>query len=298
MATGSMTVAEKIESDANIRDTLFADVQWVLPTRFLSWCMYKLTRVEAPWFKDRFIRFFLRLFPQIDLSEAELARGEDYKSFNHFFTRALNPGTRNLAPEPAVICPVDGTISQLGQIESGRIFQAKGHSYSAAELLGGAENAVPFENGEFATIYLAPYNYHRIHMPLGGVLKYWRYVPGRLFSVNAATARAMPNLFARNERVIAVFDTPRGPLAMVLVGALFVGSMETVWSGLVTPPHKREDDSGNYEPMSPITLARGQEMGRFNMGSTVILLMGSKAVAWDSAIKAGDAVKLGQKLGM
>ena len=285
------------QSDASYKDLLFADVQMILPTRFLSWCMFKLTRIESEGFKNWFIGFFLKLFPTIDLSEAEFSRAEDYRSFNHFFTRALKPGARPLAPAPAFLCPVDGTVSQLGRIEEGRIFQAKGHHYTAAELLGSEENAAPFNQGEFATIYLAPYNYHRIHMPADAKLRYWRYVPGRLFSVNAATARAMPRLFARNERVVVVFDTAQGPLAMVLVGALFVGSMETVWAGLISPPHKRSDDAGNYTPMQPVSLARGAEMGRFNMGSTVILLTGPKGVQWDPSLKNGTVVRMGQSIG-
>lgn len=284
------------KTDATAKDLLFTDLQLVLPTRFLSWCMYKLTRIEAAWFKNAFIRIFLRLF-KIDMQEAEFAIPENYTSFNHFFTRALKPGVRPLAPAPAAVCPVDGTVSQLGPITDGRIFQAKGHDYSVAELLGSEENAAPFLGGQFATIYLAPYNYHRIHMPLTGTLKYWRYVPGRLFSVNAATARAMPRLFARNERVVVSFDTRHGPMAMVLVGALFVGSMETVWAGQISPPHKRQDDGGNCTTMSPLQLLRGAEMGRFNMGSTVILLTGPQAkLAWDAALTPGATVRMGQAL--
>jgi phosphatidylserine decarboxylase len=280
---------------AGFRDLLFADLQLVLPTRLLSWCMYRLTRIRAPWFKNAFIRIFMRLF-SIRLDEAEFEVPENYESFNHFFTRALKKGVRPLAPEPATLCPVDGTVSQFGAIEDGRLFQAKGHRYSAAELLGSDENAAPFLGGQFATIYLAPYNYHRIHMPLTGELLWWRYIPGRLFSVNSATARAMPNLFARNERVVAVFDTRFGPLAMVLVGALFVGSMETVWAGQISPPHRRSAGDGNYTPMSPVQLLRGAEMGRFNMGSTVILLSAGRRLRWHESLAPGLPVRVGQTL--
>ncbi|MGH8455740.1 MAG: archaetidylserine decarboxylase [Stenotrophobium sp.] len=285
------------ENAGSMGDRLFASIQLCLPTRFLSWLMYKLTRIETVWFKNAFIRVFMRQF-DISLAEAEYERPEDYRSFNHFFTRALKPGARAIAAEPAFLSPVDGTISQLGAIVDGRIFQAKGRDYSALELLGGdALSAKEFAGGQFCTIYLAPYNYHRIHMPTTARLRHWRYMPGRLFSVNPATARAMPNLFARNERVVAMFDTDRGPLAMVLVGALFVGSMETVWAGQISPPHKRVSEGGNYVMGSLVKLARGEEMGRFNMGSTVILLTAPGAVNWDGIAQPGATVRMGQALG-
>ena len=284
-------------TDASFKDRLFATVQLALPTRFLSWLMYLITRLEWPWFKNWFIRVFMRGF-NISLAEAEHPQPEDYASFNAFFTRALKPDARGIAPAPAFLSPVDGTISQLGSVRDGRIFQAKGHEYSAVELLGGdALTAREFIGGQFATIYLAPYNYHRIHMPVSGRLRHWRYVPGRLFSVNPATARAMPGLFARNERVVAIFDTDIGPLAMVLVGALFVGSMETVWAGQISPPHKRHSEGGNFITNLPIKLSRGDEMGRFNMGSTVILLTAPGAVQWDGVARPGATVRMGQALG-
>jgi len=284
-------------TDASRKDRLFVALQLRLPTRFLSWLMYLITRVEASWFKNAFIRIFMRGF-NISLAEAEHERAEDYRSFNHFFTRALKPGARNIAAAPAFLSPVDGTISQLGTIKEGRIFQAKGHDYSVVELLGGdALTAREFMGGQFNTIYLAPYNYHRIHMPVNGRLRHWRYVPGRLFSVNPATARAMPGVFARNERVVAIFDTDIGPVAMVLVGALFVGSMETVWAGQISPPHKRETEGGNFMTDLPISLERGEEMGRFNMGSTVILLTAPGAVQWDGVAQPGATVRMGQAIG-
>jgi phosphatidylserine decarboxylase len=259
--------------------------------------MYLLTRIEIGWFKNVFIRVFMRGF-DISLAEAEHRRPEDYRSFNEFFTRALKPGARSIAAEPAFLSPVDGTISQVGTVQNGRIFQAKGHDYSVVELLGGdAITAREFIGGQFSTIYLAPYNYHRIHMPVAGRLRHWRYVPGRLFSVNPATTRAMPGVFARNERVVAIFDTDIGPLAMVLVGALFVGSMETVWAGQISPPHKRQTEGGNFISDLPIMLERGQEMGRFNMGSTVILLTAPGAVHWDGIAQPGATVRMGQAIG-
>jgi len=285
------------ETDASRADLAFAALQRVLPTRFLSWLIYLVTRVRNKAFKNAFIRVFMSIY-RINLDEARFSRIDAYESFNDFFVRALKPGARPLDPTPqSLASPVDGTISQLGDIVDGRIFQAKGHSYAATELLGGdPQLAAPFRNGRFCTIYLAPYNYHRIHMPLDARLTHWSYVPGRLFSVNPATARALPGVFARNERVCAVFDSEAGPFAMVLVGALFVGSMETVWAGRISPPHKRSGVE-HFEPIHPVSLARGDEMGRFNMGSTVILLTGPGAVAWEPLLRCGSELRMGQKIG-
>lgn len=284
---------------ASFGDKAFALLQLCLPTRFISWLVYRLTRIEHPGFKNAFIKGFMSVF-KISLDEAEHGRPEDYVHFNAFFTRALKPGVRPIAPDPqAFISPVDGTISQLGKIDGDRIFQAKGQSYTAAELLGGDEElAKPFVGGEFCTIYLAPYNYHRIHMPVRGTLSEWLLVPGRLFSVNPATARAMPRVFARNERVVTLFDTAFGPMALVLVGALNVGSMETVWAGQITPPHVR-GGVGRWIPGEPVRLERGAEMGRFNMGSTVILLTPPGSVSWDATATATAAstVRMGQRIG-
>lgn len=283
-------------STVSLRDRLFAGVQHLLPTRLLSFGMYQLTRIELGWFKNAFIRIFMHGFG-ISLAEAEHERPEDYRHFNAFFTRALKPGARPLAPAPAFLSPVDGTLSQFGPVEHGRLIQAKGHDYRAQDLLADPVLAGEFAQGDFATIYLAPYNYHRIHMPASARLREWRYVPGRLFSVNAATARAMPRLFARNERVVATFDTDQGPLAMVLVGALFVGSMETVWAGQISPPHRRDSVSVALRPATPVTLQRGAEMGRFNMGSTVILLTAPGMVRWNHDLQPGQALRMGESLG-
>lgn len=285
------------QTDASKADQLFALLQRILPTRWLSLQIYRITQIRHPGFKNALIRLFLRGFT-INLAEAEYSAPEFYDSFNHFFTRALKPGARPLPADPrALASPVDGTISQLGDIRNGRIFQAKGHDYSVVELLGGdEETARTFINGRFCTIYLAPYNYHRIHMPLGGTLRSWSYVPGRLFSVNAATARAMPRLFARNERVNTLFNTDAGVVGLTMVGALFVGSMETVWAGRISPPHERGEPSF-YESMKPVKLERGDEMGRFNMGSTIILLLPPGAVDWDPTLQPGQPVRMGQSLG-
>jgi phosphatidylserine decarboxylase len=191
---------------------------------------------------------------------------------------------------------VDGAISQFGPIRQGTLFQAKGHHYSAAQLLADEELARHFWNGSFATIYLAPHNYHRVHMPCTGRLRSWAYVPGRLFSVNPSTARAVPGLFARNERMVALFDTPSGPLALVMVGAIIVGGIETVWNGRLTPPHRRNAAPTYYEPMQPLLLQRGDELGRFHLGSTVIVLAPNGALDWEKHLSPGREVRLGEAL--
>lgn len=287
--------------EASIGDQAFGLFQQILPTHFLSRFIHWATRVELPWFKNTFIKIFMKGF-NISLEEAQIQNPHSFRSFNEFFTRALIDGVRPLPEQADALCsPVDGRVYQAGDIVEGRIFQAKGRHFDALELLGGdAERAAPFLGGRFATIYLAPSNYHRIHMPVAGKLRETVYVPGRLFSVNPATARALPNLFARNERVAAIYDTPVGPMAMVLVGALFVGSIETVWAGEITPPHRGKvqhwsnlDDQGQHL----IEQARGEEMGRFNMGSTVILLFGPDAVQWAEHLETNMPVKMGQRLG-
>lgn len=285
------------EPETSTGDRLFALIQQLLPTRWLSTAVFHLTQIEAPWFKNALIRLFLKGFT-IDLSEAEYERIANYRSFNHFFTRALKPGARPLPSDPQVfVSPVDGTVSQFGDIRDGRLIQAKGRDYSLLELLGGEPTlADKFARGRFCTIYLAPYNYHRIHMPITGRLSHWSYVPGRLFSVNSATARALPNLFTRNERVNAIFDTDAGPVGLAMIGALFVGSMETVWAGRITPPHLR-DEPHHYQPMESVTLGRGDEMGRFNMGSTVILLLPENGLDWEPTLQPGQAIRMGQALG-
>lgn len=273
----------------------FVALQKILPTLLLTTGMHHLTRVKQRAFKNAFIRVFMRMF-DISLEEAEVQNIDKFKDFNEFFTRALKPGVRPLAEgDNQLLCPADGRVSQFGKIQAGRLLQAKGIDYSAAALLGDAERAAAFENGDFCTVYLAPYNYHRLHMPVTATLTHWRYDPGRLFSVNAATAMLLPGLFHRNERLTAFFDTDYGPMAMVLVGALMVGGLETVWSGPVTPPHGAPAEG--YEPMRETRLPAGAEMGRFNMGSTVILLSAPGAVRWSETLQAGQAVQMGQSLG-
>jgi phosphatidylserine decarboxylase len=276
-------------------DRLFVAFHSLLPSHFLSWLMFHVTRISAPWFKNAFIRAFCRIY-RIDLEEAEFGLAHSYRDFNHFFTRALKPGARPLDPDPhALVSPVDGAVSQLGPIREGTMIQAKGFDYAVSELLGGSKTAALFQKGAFCTLYLAPFNYHRIHMPTNGKLREWGYVPGRLFSVSTQAVRTIPRVFTRNERVYAVFETDHGPLAMVLVGALFVGSIETVWNGRITPPHGQP--AGAYTPMSPVVLLRGREMGRFNMGSTVILLAPPGMVGWRPQLGPQVPVRVGQALG-
>lgn len=276
-------------------DRTFVALHSVLPTHFLSWLMFKLTRIEHPGFKNAFIRFFLKLYPTIDMDEAELGQAQSYRSFNHFFTRALRTGARPVDPNPhGLSSPVDGAISQFGAVSNGTLIQAKGFDYSVADLLQGSKAAALFQKGSFATIYLAPFNYHRIHMPANGRLREWGYVPGRLFSVSKLAVRTIPQVFSRNERVFAVFEGDHGPFAMILVGALFVGSIETVWTGMLTPPHGQ--NAGTYVPVSPVTLAKGQEMGRFNMGSTVILLTAPGMTAWRSGLAPHVPLRMGEAL--
>ena len=287
-----MTRGEQLQA---WKDRIFVAIHSLLPSHFLSWLMFHIAQISAPWFKNAFIGIFCKLY-RVDLAEAELEIVKSYRDFNHFFTRALKPGARPLDPDPhALLSPVDGAVSQVGPIRNGTMIQAKGFDYSVSDLLGGSKAAGLFQNGSFATLYLAPFNYHRIHMPANGKLREWGYVPGRLFSVSTQAVRTIPKVFTRNERVYALFETDHGPLAMILVGALFVGSIETVWNGKVTPPHGQE--AGAYTPMSPTVLLRGREMGRFNMGSTVILLAAPNMVTWRPHLKPQAPVRMGTALG-
>lgn len=281
----------------SLRDTLFVWLQYLLPQHLVSRFTHWLTRLRIPWLKNTLIRWFIRHF-QVDMSEAQEQDYRAYPDFNHFFTRALRPGARPLARDPdAVLSPVDGTVSQAGHIEGDAIFQAKGQRYALAALLGHSEAwQAAFENGEFTTLYLSPRDYHRIHMPRSGTLREMIHVPGRLFSVNPLTTRKVPGLFARNERVVCLFDTDAGPMALVLVGAINVGSIETVWAGEVTPPAGRRVRRWRYDGQD-IRLEAGAEMGRFNMGSTVILLFGAGRVAWEAGLQAEAPVHMGQKIG-
>jgi phosphatidylserine decarboxylase len=274
----------------------FVALQYVLPQHWLTGLVHALARSRVPLVKNALIEAFLARFHP-DMSDAEQPDALQYKTFNAFFTRALRAGARPVDPDPrALASPVDGTVSQIGRLDGSYLLQAKGHAYSLEALLDEAAAwAALFRGGAFATLYLAPFNYHRIHMPLSGTLRAAWYVPGQLFSVNASTAASVPGLFARNERIVCVFEA--GPLsfALVLVGALFVGSMSTLWHGDVTPRRPRRRAQLPLEGAAA-ALAKGAEMGRFNMGSTVILLLPAGAGEWLPELASGSTVRTGQTL--
>jgi phosphatidylserine decarboxylase len=280
---------------ASLRGRLFVWFQYLLPQHGLSRLVLAATRVRARWFKNSTIRGFLKLY-RVDLAEAAESDPYRYGSFNEFFTRALKAGARPIAADgDALVSPVDGCVSEAGKIDGDRLLQAKGRDYRLTELLAAQPWASRFEGGSFATLYLAPFNYHRVHMPLRGTLLETVYVPGRLFSVNAVTARHVPQLFARNERVLTLFDSSAGSFALVLVGALNVGSIATVWAGDITPAARRVI---TRVPAAPTTLEKGAELGRFNMGSTVILLFEPNRARWAPEVRAGCEVRLGRSLGV
>lgn len=272
----------------------FVLLQHLLPKRVLTELAGRFASARAGRLTQAAIARFVRRYG-VDMSEAAEPRLEAYTSFNDFFTRALRPGARPMASADWV-CPVDGAISQFGRIEEDRIFQAKGHHYSPAALLGGdTDLAAGFANGWFATLYLSPRDYHRIHMPCEGRLRRMIHVPGSLYSVNPATARGIPGLFARNERVVCLFDTAHGPLALALVGATIVGSIATVWHGTVTPPRPDGPRQWLYDGQSPV-LAQGAEMGRFLLGSTVVMLWPARALQFESRWAPGAAVRMGEQM--
>lgn len=291
------------QAQATLADRIKAWPQYLLPHYALTDLMFLLTRSETAWWKNLFIRWFAHQY-NVDMSQAIEEQLSAYKSFNQFFTRPLKAQARPVCQDSAAIaCPVDGAISQAGTIDQESIFQAKGHTYSLTSLLANQTPWVTaFRNGSFITLYLSPRDYHRIHMPFDGALQQMTYVPGRLFSVSPATTRAIPNLFARNERVICFFQTDLGPMAVILVGALFVGSMETVWHGTITPPHGKRLTHWHYghSERAPgadaVTLKKGAELGRFNMGSTVILLFGENAVQWQAMAANEAKVEMGMHI--
>ncbi len=282
-----------------LRARAFILMQQLLPQHLLTAAVYWLARRRSRWLKNALIRGFCRLFP-IDLTEAEFGDAEGYADFNAFFTRALQDGRRPLSTEPnALLSPCDGTVSERGTIDGSQLLQArlsaKCHSYSLEALVGDAGRAAPFVGGEFATIYLAPYNYHRVHVPMAGRLSSIHYVPGALYSVNATTAAAVPGLFARNERVVCHFDTASGPLAVIFVGALNVGSVSLVGTGEVTP--RRPRTPCQIELPATCDFAAGAQLGHFNMGSTVILLLPQGRVSWLAPFTPGASVQVGAAIG-
>jgi phosphatidylserine decarboxylase len=277
----------------------FVALQYILPQHFLSQLVHRLARSRVPVVKNALIdNFLVRYRP--DMSDAEQSDARQFESFNAFFTRALRSGARPLDPDPAaLVSPVDGTVSQVGRLDGSWLVQAKEHAYTLESLLAADEShAARFRGGAFTTLYLAPFNYHRVHMPLAGTLRAAWYVPGQLFSVNATTAASVPGLFARNERVVCVFEDGTTSFALVLVGALFVGSMETVWHGEVTPRSPRRPAALPLDAArASLSLPKGAEMARFNMGSTVILLLPPGRSEWLPALAPGKSVRMGETLG-
>jgi len=267
--------------------------QYILPQKLLTALAWKLSTSRIGWFKNVFITTFVHLFG-VRLDEAERSRPEDYACFNDFFTRALRPDARPIAdPRHRLLSPCDGTISQLGRLTGNRLIQAKGFDYSAATLLGSSDWAEAFTDGHFITIYLAPSDYHRVHTPIEGRLIAEYRIPGRLFSVSNATTQAVPGLFTRNERMAAILETEHGPVAVVMVAALLVAGIETVWGG---PDHRRPGPAPRHTSHAGPTLRRGEELGRFHWGSTVIVLTPSTFPPWRESLAGGRRVRLGQAL--
>lgn len=275
-------------------DRLAVLPQYLLPKQALTALAGRFAGHEGGARTTQVIRWFIRRYG-VDMAEAAEPNPAAYRTFNEFFTRALKPGARPLA-DADWLCPVDGAISQFGRIAGERLFQAKGHDYTATALVGGdAGLAAHFHGGAFATLYLSPRDYHRIHMPAAGTLRQMVHVPGALFSVNPTTARGVPGLFARNERVVCVFDGEHGPFVLVLVGATIVGSMATVWHGSVNPPRPGTLRRWNY-PEGDIHLARGAEMGRFLLGSTVVLLFPPGPLSFNPAWAPAGAIRMGEAM--
>ncbi len=282
----------------SVRARLFVALQYLLPHHFLSRLAYRITRSRVPLVKNALIRSFVSNFHP-DMSEAEQPDPLQYESFNAFFTRALRAQARPPDPDPAVLdSPVDGAVSQIGRLDGPWLVQAKGHAYTLESLLAADLSwAARFRGGAFAALYLAPFNYHRVHMPLRGALRAAWYVPGQLFSVNATTTAGVPGLFARNERVVCVFGHEALTFAVVLVGALLVGSIATVWHGEVTPRAVRGcADLPLDASRAALNLEKGAELGRFNMGSTVILLLPPGSSEWLPGLAPGSSVRVGQAL--
>ena len=277
-------------------DRLAVLPQYFFPKQALTVFAGWVAGRERGWVTTAIIRRFVAKY-QVNMAEALDPDIASYPTFNAFFTRALKPGARPLA-DADLVCPVDGAISQFGTIDKDQIFQAKGHRYSTTAVLGGDRAlAAQFEGGHFATIYLSPKDYHRIHMPCDGVLNRMIYVPGELFSVNPTTARGVPGLFARNERVVCLFNGPAGPFAMILVGATIVGSMATPWHGVINPPRTADVREWSYAS-GEVSLKKGEEMGRFLLGSTVVLLFPKVPLRFYPAWVAGGGVRLGEAMAL
>lgn len=270
--------------------------QHLLPHKIISKIADLSANCNVPWIKNYLIRYFLARYA-VNMQEAIETDPFAYKNYNKFFTRKLKPECRPLDNNPAaIVSPADGVIAQIGNINNNKIIQAKKHNYSVQSLLGNDDSYSSFINGKFVTIYLAPKDYHRVHMPISGRLKKMIYIPGKLFSVNTHAAENIPDLFARNERVVAIFDTVAGPMAIILVGAMIVGSIETSWAGVISPPHTKQINTTSYSTDSTIEIAKGNEMGLFKLGSTVIVLFPSQTALWDNNIIGNMDIKMGQKI--
>ena len=276
---------------SRLKKQLFIQAQRVVPQHQLSRVVGKLAASETPIIKNTVISAFKAQYG-IDMSIAEQQNALKFKSFNEFFTRSLKEGVREIdADATSIVSPADGAISQLGKIDEGEIFQAKGQSFNTANLIADPLLAEPFKNGQFATVYLSPKDYHRVHMPFAGTLTETLYVPGELFSVNQTTAENIPGLFARNERMVCLFDTELGRMAVVLVGAMIVAGIETVATGKVKPSGRLEVNQHN------LFLEKGAELGRFYLGSTAVVLFEENKMQWDAEFKANSAVEMGKALG-
>jgi len=286
---------------ASFADRLFARLLWLLPTRLISRAAHSLAQSRLRWLKQGLIRGFLRLYPAIDMQEAAEPDPHAYPSFNAFFTRALAADARPMPSDrELIVSPVDGCLGAFGDARAGTICQTKGMAYDVRALVGGDDAwAAAFLGGRFATFYLAPHDYHRVHMPLDGCVRETRYLPGRLFGVNPRCVRTIPRLFARNERLVTFFDTAVGPMALVMVGAFIVGGIHTRWAGQVCPPHRGASRAQGFldAHTSHTYFERGAEMGRFCIGSSVILLFGAGALSWQSGLDNGQPLVLGQPIG-
>lgn len=275
----------------------FVVLQYIIPQHFLSRMIGHVMNSRNKFLKNRLIKWFVKRY-QVDMSVAAEENPFAYDTFNDFFIRHLKKESRPIDEnEKAVVSPADGTISQIGFVEKNKIFQAKEIYYSLHALLGGGDWAKEFFDGRFATVYLSPKDYHRVHMPASGKLIAMRYIPGHLFSVNGLTTDHIPGLFARNERAVCLFDTPQGKMAIIMVGAMIVASIHTTWAGQITPSKESEITTIDYSS-SPLSFNKGEEMGYFCLGSTAIILFANQTIQWDNNKVAGTPIKMGEQIGI
>jgi len=285
------------QMNVGLIDKILVSLQRLLPARLIGNAVYHLSRIEIVWIKNALINGFSWLY-DVNTGEAENPVPDGYQSFNHFFSRNLQEGARQFDTGPDnFLAPADGTIAQLGKAHEGLLIQAKGVEFSASDLLGDEQLAADLADASFATIYLAPYNYHRLHMPIDGELVQTLFIPGLLYSVNARTTAAVPGLYAINERLVCQFQSPAGPFAMVLVGAMNVASISTAWGGEIPSPKDYRIQRQHYSGSSAPMLKQGEYMGHFNMGSTVVMLGPENLSEWDSSLTTGDSIEVGSKLG-